>query len=492
MNSQISLSTALCLPKIDVAALIQGRMIAALVNNFLPGAKQIALCPISPSSNSSQDEQNYHPGLPRSLESWQPLPDNQKLVIGAWATLEACRIYTQKEELEAISRLTIWSENMLRDVVYRRHKIFVAFLRVYQLPQPVEIPLSRVSSDKIGKVIRLKKSAYGNTSLPILDDSTFQRRRKQLENLLEPEHIVLEKLQNQLIQSSDLSLGGRSLSDDIQTFLGWQSPRTTAPIDSDLAWIQQISKIGNSSDGHEFEKLVRRSLLKLGFSNSETNPKASLNPESTGGAGGIDIYCEKPFRLVGECKASETQKIPTEVCSQLTYLGQAHLTHEDYHASVKVIFAAINLTNAAENIAVTSHMNVIQPETLQRLTELKSKHPGSINLFQLKECLENDPFGINADRKVNDFIDQILEGLKVRSLVTDHVKRYQSRSNLPDCEAGNLYATFTFEYPNCLSQEDFEAILSELSSPLVGCLGRRREQGWMSDRFYYLRDLIIE
>jgi len=474
MPLQSSLKTALCLPRVDVVALSQGRMIAALANNFLPGVNQFLLCPTPSASDKEQGDDAHH------------------LMITTWAVLTTRKIYNQPEEMEAIAKLTIWSEHMLQDVVSNRHKIFVVFLRVYKLSQSIEIPLGRVSREKIGKVIQLKETVFGDVSNPVLDDSTFHRRCKQLENLYKPEHIVLEKLQAQLLQRSELSLGEQSLSDDIQTFLGWRSPRSNANPDSDSAWIQKIAKVGNSSDGHEFEKLVRRSLLKLGFSNSETNSKASLNPESTGGAGGIDVYCEEPFRLVGECKASENQKVPTNVCSQLTYLGQAHLSSGDYQASVKVIFASTNLTSAAENIAITSHMNVIQPETLQRLAELKSRYPGSINLFQLKECLENDPFGINADKKVNEFIEEILEELTLRSLIVAHVKKYQLRSNLPDCEASALFATFNFENPNQLSQEDFNAVLSELSSPLIGCLGRKRVQGIPNYFFYYLRDLVTD
>ncbi|WP_198920685.1 hypothetical protein, partial [Anaplasma marginale] len=56
-----------------------------------------------------------------------------------------------------------------------------------------------------------------------------------------------------------------------------------------------MAKVGNSSDGNEFEKLVRKGLIKLGFGNSNTNPKTSLDPDATGGAGGIDFYCETPY-----------------------------------------------------------------------------------------------------------------------------------------------------------------------------------------------------
>ena len=45
MNSQISISTALCLPAPDIEALIQGRTIAALSRMFLRPGQQFTLYP---------------------------------------------------------------------------------------------------------------------------------------------------------------------------------------------------------------------------------------------------------------------------------------------------------------------------------------------------------------------------------------------------------------------------------------------------------------
>lgn len=111
---------------------------------------------------------------------------------------------------------------------------------------------------------------------------------------------------------------------------------------------------------------MRRSFVELGFQNSLNNLKASLDLNAAGGAGGIDIYCEAPYPLVGECKASKHENLPNGVAAQLINLGHTHLGNAQIERSVKVLFVAGRLTNAAEKAAVEGEMNVMRPETLER------------------------------------------------------------------------------------------------------------------------------
>ncbi|WP_449419612.1 tetratricopeptide repeat protein [Phormidium nigroviride] len=266
----------------------------------------------------------------------------------------------------------------------------------------------------------------------------------------------------------------------------------TAQPEPDLDWIKTIAKVGNSSDGIAFEKLCRKSLIELGFGNSNTNPKASLDPESTGGAGGLDFYCETPYQVVGECKATKSETVADGTPALLIKLGHKHL-QEKYNCCIKIIIAAGQLNKDAKKTAIGNHINVIRPETLQKLVELKAKHPGSINLLELKPYLEQKPFGEDADKKVNAYINKILEEIKLRSHIISILKQWLENTGHERISVDFLFGAYTFHKPpKQLSREDFHEILIELSSPLIGYLGRIKGESLGRDSFYFLRDLIID
>ena len=215
-----------------------------------------------------------------------------------------------------------------------------------------------------------------------------------------------------------------------------------------------------------------------------------------GGAGGIDIYCEKPFAIVGECKASGLGNVGNGVCAQLINLGHTHLGKSQFESAVKIIFAAGTLNaQHAEPAAKENKMNVMRPDTLERLVKLKIAHPGSIDLLELKPCLEAAPFGTDSDMKINKFIDEIQQKLKVRSYIIQSVKALQGNRN----NRGNAITVTT--HFNAIaapilnyeleSESVTHSLLIELSSPLTGYIGRVKGKTWEADRFYFLRDLTV-
>ncbi|PSB43061.1 DUF1802 domain-containing protein, partial [filamentous cyanobacterium Phorm 6] len=470
----------------DVEALIQGRMIAAIVwRTFNPG-EQYALYPAD-NSNMPLMKPKQMSLFPESGQLELPLVILDKVLIKAWARCELCQMVNEPESLEALSQLTVWKTEALQQILQQRPYIFVAYLRVYLLPQPLEIPVQ-----SSGNFVSLPKSLNVTDSTPVLSESIFAKRRQQLEKLEPPEHPELEELQSALVHLSTTNPKAKQLDAEIKMFLGWSEKLPTTQPDSDLAWISAIAQIGNSSDGNTFEKLVRQSLVKLGFANSNTNPKASLNPESTGGAGGLDFYCETPYPVAGECKASKHESVPNSVTAQLIHLGLTHLGQDKFDRSVKIILAAGPLTNPANQAAIGSKMNVIRPETLQKLVELKAKQPGSIDLLQLKPCLEKQPFGEEADAKVNRYIDDVREKLKVRSYIVQLVKDFLERTRSENVELNQLHGAYSMSNPpKQLSREELHEILLELSSPLTGFLGRIKGESLGRDRFYFLRDLLL-
>src|SRR4028119_2061621 len=433
MSKSILLQTALALPNPDIEALIEGRMIAAMPRMSLTPGRIFALYPANLWVDLLPCDRHYRSHfLPIAQKALAQL-NSDKVLLKAWARCESCEMPDDPESLEALSQLTIWKKEGLQQILLQGTHIFLAHLRVYLLPQPLEMPVH-----PSGNFVSLPKSLNVTDSRPVLSEAIFAKRRQKLEKLEPPEHPELEELQSALVHLSTTNPKAKQLDAEIKIFLGWSEKLPTTQPDPDLDWIKTIAQIGNSSDGNTFEKLVRKSFIKLGFANSNNKPEASLNPESTGGAGGLDFYCETPYQVVGECKATKSETVADGTPAQLIKLGHKHL-QEQYNCCIKIIMAAGQLNKHAKQTAITNHMNVIRPETLQKLVELKAKQPGSIDLLQLKPCLEQQPFGEEADAKVNRYIDDVREKLKVRAHIVQLVKDFLERTKSTSVEFNQLH-----------------------------------------------------
>ncbi|MEM7714464.1 MAG: DUF1802 domain-containing protein, partial [Cyanobacteria bacterium P01_A01_bin.68] len=138
-----------------------------------------------------------------------------------------------------------------------------------------------------------------------------------------------------------------------------------------------------------------------------------------------------------------------------------------------------------------NQMNVITPETLEKLVQLQSYYQGCVNLIELKQCLQQEPFGL-ADDKINSYIDKIEQDIKLRSHLIEIVKKHQENTGDKNIEVATLYGAYGYSKPpQSLNRQEMYEILIELSSPLTGYLGRIKGTDWKSDKFYFLRDLAI-
>ncbi len=482
------MQTALYLPAPDIEALIQGRIIVAVPKLSIRSGQRFALFPADSSTIPLPIEQYYRSNfLPIAKKAFNQF-SSEKISIKAWAICEICKIIDDTTPLDILSQLTIWTPEGLKKILQIQQYIFLNFLRVYQLPLPQdqEISFDFNQKEKIGKFISLPNSFSSSNSTPVLTDNLFTQRQKQLEILQPPEHPELEHLTAELEFLKATNPVAEQLQYDIQVFLGWNSEKQKQSIDLDLTWIKTITDVGNSSDGHSFEKLVRRSLIKLGFSGS------GLNPAGTGGAGGMDFYCEYPYPIVGECKATKSEKVPDGTPAQLLKIGINHLGKDNYERAIKLIVAAGKLNFYALRTARENQMNVITPETLQKLVELQSSYNNSINLLELKKCLQQSPFGL-ADDKVNIYINKIEQDIELRSHIIKSVKELsESEKGHETVEIRVQYNAVFTKYQNSkLDDKSVHEILIELSSPLTGYLGRIKGDDWKRDRFYFLRDLPV-
>ena len=481
MTNSVAVDTMVCLPAPEIEALIQGRMIVAITPMFIDSQWEFALYPTNDLNIALPVEEYYKSSFFSIAQSVITRRDTKTFSVQAWARCEDCQIINDAKSLAALSKLTIWSIKALKEILTQRENIFLTYLRVYHLPQAIQIKKPQLTSFFAGLIPAVNVSEAN----PVLSDRHFAIRKTQLENLQPPLHPNLEELQAAIANLSTTSTKAKQQLDrDIKNFLGWAIQPKVSQVNPEN-WIYTIADIGNSSDGDTFEKVVRKSLIKLGFSNKNTNIKASLDPNSTGGAGGLDFYCEYPYPVVGECKATKTEKVPDGTAAQLVKLGYKHLQRQ-YNNCIKIIMAAGELTKDAELTASENEMNVIRPETLQRLVELKANYPGSIDLWELKPCLEQQPFGENADAKLNRYIDDIWQNIKLRIHIIGLIKN-------ADRKVGIEYISGAYDASNppkiIVEIQQMHEILIELSSPLTGYLGRIKGADWKSDKFYFLRDL---
>jgi hypothetical protein len=488
MSTLVVINTAFPLPAPDIEALIEGRMIVVLPRIFINPGRQFALYPTDTSVNGLPTEQYYRSNFLPTVERSLAELDAETVLIKAWARCEFCQVIDETETLDILSQLSVWTKQALLQTRAQRGNLFLAFLRVHRLPQPVEIPIQPSP-----RFFSLPQPLTVTDATPVLGDIFFEQRCRQL---IEPKsslHPELEVLQGAIAPLSDHNLAAKELDYETRTLLGWSGYKSTGSIPPTLVWIQTIAKVGHSSDRDQFESLVRKSLVELGFTNSNPNPKTSLNAEAMGEAEGLDFYCDAPYPVVGEFQARQPQNMPNSVSDQRLNLGYTHLGEAQFNDSVKIIFAADPLTPAAHKAAVKNNMNVIRPETWQRLVELKAQHQGSINLLELKPCLQQAPFGEEADAKVNQYIDKVQQDIKVRSRLVELVKNYLHNAGLRDTTVEAIHGLYTTSQPpHPLNLEEMHDILIELSSPLTGYLGRIRGKDWKSDRFYFLRELKLD
>jgi len=457
------INTALCLPSADVEALKKGRMIVALSSTFINSVQHFILCPIDTSVSSSI------------------------VSTDLWAKLELCKIYTDSGDVDKISQITIWSEDTLQKILQERYKIFLLYLRVYRLNQPIEISRDRVSPNKAGSFIKLPNYIPLVDDVPVLVDHVFQQRKQQAINLEPPPHPELEELQDAVSQLDTDDLV-EDFNNCIQRFLGWTSKTLVSQCNPRLAWISTISSLGDRSieekvgkkntyeAGTDFENIVRDSLKTIGFKVDEIHQ---------GGAGGIDIFCSQPYPLIGECKCGKS--IPGNTAYELDKLADVHF-EKDLKNGIKLIIGPGKPTSQLSTVVKRRGISIINPMTLQKLVELQAKHSGSVDLIKLKPYLEFGP----TDHKVEQYIEEVLQEIKLRSYLVKLVSDYLQRTSLDDAGVDALHgAYFGSNPPKSLRQEELRELLIELSSPLTGYLGRKKGSDG-SDRFYFLRDLLVD
>jgi len=483
MNNSVIINTAICLPAPDIEALIQGRVIVAMCKNYIVPERQFALYPSDGSINILPVDQYYQSNFLSTAKTILAQVSAETISVRAWVRCEKCEPLDNTESLSALSRLTIWTTEALQEILTQRHNIFLLYLRVYHLPKVITLSI-KVNSQFVYFAEPLTISEV----TPVLEDRTFAQRKRQLENRQPPLHPELEELQSAIASLIISQPAAKQLDDDIKVFLGWSSDKLIKQPYANLAWINDIAKLGDRSieqdekksnyqAGTDFENIARQSLEFLGF---------KVESAFKGGAGGLDLYCSKPYPIICECKAGKL--IPSRTVEELLKLGGMHLGKTQLLTSAKLVIGPGNPSPDTLKAAKEWEVSIINAMTLQKLVEFKAKYPGAINLVELQQYLQPG----QIDYKIDEYIDKLERAIKLRSHIIELVKNYLQNSGTESAGVEALHgAYFGSLPPQALKTDEMHEILIELSSPLTGYLGRIKGSDWKSDRFYFLRDLAI-
>jgi hypothetical protein len=402
--------------------------------------------------------------------------ENSDLVtVDLWAECKSCENIDITFDISKLSELTALPSEELESIFQQRASIFLLVLRVYKLPNSIQ-----VQQQSTGNFIPLPEIVTISEKLPILDDEQFQ----QVQDRSKPLDLTI-----------DLEPPSDSFGEDDNFIIINPNPLpptppipplTNSPDINDLSWIQTISTLGDRSieedkgsksnyqAGTDFENIAKKGLEFLGFTIDEFHK---------GGAGGLDLFCSKPYPLTGECKAGKS--VPSGTTEELLKLGGMRLGRERFLESKKLIVGAGKVSN---DVITASHewkVSIIKAITLQKLVELKAKYKGAVNLFEFKEYLKAG----QIDNKIEDYIQKVEGEIKLRSYIVQTVKELQDAdAEYPIPIEIRTHYNAKKQGSN-LSLDFTKEILIELSSPLAGYLGRVKGNEGNSDRFYYLRDL---
>jgi hypothetical protein len=383
----------------------------------------------------------------------RPDDDPEYIQVHAWAALVHSDYLPDDDAQQFLIHQTPWTWDEIRERRGNRSHLFIAALRVYQLPEPIAIPWNPSHRDRLGAFIPLGGvDIPTNTDRPILDDNTFNKLLKNLKERHVPDPIeqCLERLKEppKPVVIPDwintiISLGDRSIEEDTGK--------------------------SNYQAGTDFENIVKQSLEFLGF---------TIDDAHKGGAGGLDLFCSAPFPIVGECKAGK--KIPDSTAEQLYRIGVRNCGSPDVYKTIaKLIIGPGQPSKYLLDSAKAQSITIMNPETLETLVTLKAQYPGAVNLRELEPILKSGDAS-----KIQDYIEQAQRSIDLRRRVFNTLQTCQAHAPQNSFTPQDLVVPYSMQNPgSSITPNEIESILIELSSPLLGYIGRNH------DRYYPIQPL---
>ena len=480
------------LPACDVELLTLGRLIAVPFRQNIREGEVLWLYPSQHLPDNLSLAQYYQPQYLTKAESAFSQLQTYPIQLKVWARCEYhWRINSQQKYLlDKIAQSTVWKLEALEHIFEQYQVLKLLILRVYRLSNPCLVNVQTDSGAFYWPQSEDVMAMNSESDTPVISEASFYKRKALLVAGEVYPYKYLEALQLQVEQIGSSNLAANQLNDDIKIFLGWSSDQPVKQIKPDLSWIKTIAALGNRSieleekksnyqAGTDFENVARQSLEFLGF---------KIENAYKGGAGGLDLFCSKPYPLVCECKAGRL--IPSGTAEELIKLGGMHLGADKFLGSTKLVLGPGNPSPDILTAAKQWKISIINAMTLQKLVELKSKYPGAVNLVELKSYLEAG----KIDYRINDYLDKVEMEIRLRSQIVQAVKQLCSDNEFPTVvEIKVQYnAKFATDSNSKLTYESVKDLTIELSSPLTGYLGREKGSDTKSDRFYFLHDLLLD
>lgn len=477
------------LPAFDVKMLILGKLIAVPFLHTLRQGEEIWLYPSQQIPCNLNLKQYYQPEYLTQAEILFNKYKKRPISIKAWAI---CELHwqinsEQKYLLPTIAQSTIWKLSALENIFQQQKVLKLLILRVHQIYNPWQVS----TSVRPGAFFwcQSEKTTTKSDNTLVVSNASFNKRKASLFKGNIYPHQAIESLQLKFEQIPQ-NLHVQKLNHDIKQFLGWTTQPPTEEPNKNMDWIKNIVAYGNRSieqqekksnykAGTDFENIVRQSLEFLGF---------QVDPSHKGGAGGLDLFCLKPYPLVCECKSGKS--IPNSTVKELIKLGGTHVGAEKFLDSVKLIIGSGKPSSYTLEAATKWKISIINPMTLQNLVEFHAKYPGAINLMDLKKYLEPGQIDIIID----EYIVKTEKKINLRAHIVQVLKNYLEVTHHDSIGVEALHGAYVNSNPpksSDLSSRELHEILIELSSPLTGYLGRIKGEDWFGDRFYFLRDLPI-
>jgi hypothetical protein len=477
------------LPAFDIELLSLGKLIAVPFIQHSKEGKVFWLYPSKHLPFNLSVEQYYQPEYLTNAKDAVTRCTTLPIEIKVWGRCEYhWRINPENRHLlPKIAQSTVWNLSALEHMFDQHQVLKLVILRVYRLSKPCLVNVSTEVGAFYWPQSEDRMTMGSESDTPVVSEASFNRRKALLLAGEVYPHTDLEALQFQVEQIFSNNPAAEQLKHDIRQFLGWNSDISTKQSEPDLDWINNIAVLGDRSKeqdtgksnyqaGTDFENVVRDSLEFLGF---------TIDYSHKGGAGGLDLFCSKPYPLVGECKAGK--KIPNDTAVQLLNLGTLRLKNEVLlKQTAKLIIGPGEPTQQLADAAKVHNMSILNPETLEKLVKLQAVYHNSIDLFKLKEYLKPG----QADDEVEKYIEKVSRQIKLRSHIVQLVKNYLENTGFDRASVDALHGAYSNPRPpQPLQPEELHEILIELSSPLTGYLGRIKGENWRRDRFYFLRDL---
>ena len=329
--------------------------------------------------------------------------ENSDLVtVDLWAECKSCENIDSTFDISKLSELTALPIEELESIFQQRASIFLLVLRVYKLPNPIQ-----VQQQSIGNFVPLPESITIFEKIPILDDEQFQQIQDQSKDL---EPLIIPNQSPDIVLDDDVFL---EINPNIMTVEPQEVTDEETQPNNSLSWIKTISTLGDRSietlekksnvkAGTDFENIVKKSLEFIGF---------TVDHVHAGGSGGLDLFCSKPFPLIGECKSGKN--IPGNTVYELDNLSDDHLEDHIVANAQKLIIGAGKPTPQIQKRAIRKNISIINPRSLQKLVELNHKHLRAINLIELRPYL----IAGQADHKVDEYIQKVENEIKLRSQI---------------------------------------------------------------------------